>query len=199
MSWRLSGTVPSFASTIFIFSILSVLAAGRSQWPKQLKEPRRIFKFFIELILILYIVDLTMKNVWAPIQKFVSFLCKICSRSLYNRHQGLSIWIASNGYNITRLLVAVLTLWWMMQSLDVTSRLNEWYTMYIFPQKKESISTEPSVMTSSEEKPSRVPIYEERSMSRSRRSRSFEENPFASIDFNMDLRSRARQMVNDHH
>ncbi|KAL5286351.1 hypothetical protein ACFFRR_007773 [Megaselia abdita] len=173
---NLPGLVPSLSSTIFIFSILSILVAKVPSWPKQLKEPTWVIKLLIELFLILYVTDLVMRNFWVPVLKLVSFICKFLSTILSNKMPFLSIWIGKNGYYFVRFLIAISTFALMFEVLGAHSVFKDILSIYErqFPAAVVEVPAEPT--PSASDIIVKQPIYgRSRSNSRSKKRVSFKD------------------------
>lgn len=164
---RLPGMIPSFASTIFIFSVLSLFAIGKPSWPNQAQESRRLIKFLIELSLIMYSVDLLMRHFWVPTLKVLSIFCKNGSWYLKDKHPVLSSWVADNGFFLLKTIIAMLMFLFMLEVIGFQEAVKEQYSkiMNYYNCKK---CPQPVPVVSVPE-PVQVPVYQRRTRNRSKR------------------------------
>lgn len=163
---KLPGLCPSFASTIFIFSILSLFAIGKPSWPSQPNESRKIIKFLIELSLIMYSVDLLMRHFWVPCLKLISFFCKTSSRYLKDKSPILSSWLADYGYYTLKCLIALAVFSFMLEVVGFHEALRSFYRKIMT--NYEAQKTPPPVIQETPQ-PEPAPVYQRRTRSRSRR------------------------------
>lgn len=170
---KLPGLVPSFSSTIFIFSILAILIAKMPSWPRQLKEPTWIIKLLIELFLILYVTDLVMRNFWVPILKVVGFLCKSSSSGLSKRIPFLSKWISKSGYYLLRFFISISTFVLMLEVVGAQNIYKE--IMSVYENQRTVIPTP----VPSEPTPQPIIFGRSRSNSRTRKRVSFQDSIYS--------------------
>ncbi|XP_012143784.2 uncharacterized protein LOC105662840 isoform X1 [Megachile rotundata] len=72
---------PSYASVIFVFSVLCLLAEYRL-WPRTLKEPPIQLLYIYEMLVAALITNLSTRAIWVPLMHAISCLTQESSRWL---------------------------------------------------------------------------------------------------------------------
>lgn len=120
---KLPGIQPNPASAIFVFSVLCVLAKSRPYWPRCLRPPPRILRFFVELFLTLYVTDRILRQVWIPMLKFVNFMCNFLSdymvvvntSLLANQTMAVAAWLRSRAFYYVRYMISMSVFYFMAE------------------------------------------------------------------------------------